>query len=582
MVILSPQICSADALACIEPGSLKASTHPMANQPISTVVTEIRTGKARPLAGSGLISAIDKAVRTGPVAVHTLGLDGDEQADRNFHGGPDKAVLHYAAENYTAWTSDCPEREALFRTGAFGENLVSTEINEANICIGDTFAVGSTVLQVTQPRQPCFKLNHRFQLPSMARRVQETGRTGWYYRVLTPGMITAGDTMTLVDRPHPAWTLRHLQHVLYVDTLNEEALRELIDLPTLSEPLRQILAGRLKATAPESWDARLIGFSAAGTTVGEADRTGWRILKVDAVTQRSPTVKSFRLVDPAGKTLDPYPAGAHVSLELSNGLVRHYSLCGRADAGAYEVAVARSDQSTGGSQYLHDTVKPGDIISVSPVQDRFGLAESARHHLMIAGGIGITPFLSMIEQCRRQGHSFTLHYCLKSAADHPFRDRLDELQPNELVLHYSRTANGERLDIASLLAQQSDTTHVYCCGPDSMMAAVRAATAAWTPERVHFEKFAAELQNGQPFQIRIASTGQLIDVDGHTSILQALRRTGYAVDSSCETGSCGTCCLGLLEGEAEHRDVVLTEDERRTRVAVCVSRARSAVLTLDL
>lgn len=554
----------------------------MTNQPISTVVTEIRTGKARPLGASGLISAIDKAVRTGPVAVHALGLDGDEQADRNFHGGPDKAVLHYAAENYAAWTSDCPKREALFRTGAFGENLVSAEINETNICIGDIFAVGSTVLQVTQPRQPCFKLNHRFQLPSMARRVQETGRTGWYYRVLTPGTITAGDTIALVDRLHPAWTLRRLQQVLYVDTLNEEALRELIDLPALSEPLRLILAGRLKATAPESWDARLIGFSAAGTTVGEADRTGWRILKVDAVTQRSASVKSFRLIDPAGKVLDPYPAGAHVSLELSNGLVRHYSLCGRSDAGSYEIAVARNTQSTGGSHYLHDKVKAGDIVSVSPVQDRFGLAEIADYHLMIAGGIGITPFLSMIEQCRREGRSFTLHYCLKSAADHAFRDRLDELQPDELVLHYSQTPGSQRLDIASLLAQQSDTTHVYCCGPDAMMSAVRAATASWSPERVHFEKFIAEPQNGQPFQIRIASTGQLIDVDGHTSMLQALRRAGYAVDSSCETGSCGTCCLGLLEGEAEHRDVVLTEAERRTQVAVCVSRARSAVLTLDL
>ena len=144
-----------------------------------------------------------------------------------------------------------PAQGALFCAGAFGENLVSLGINETNICIGDIFEIGSAVLQVTQPRQPCFKLNHRFGLPSMARRVQETGRTGWYYRVLSPGPIAAGDVIKLASRPHSDWTLRRVQHVLYVDTLNESALHALMDLPPLSEAMRKILAGRLTAASPE-------------------------------------------------------------------------------------------------------------------------------------------------------------------------------------------------------------------------------------------------------------------------------------------------------------------------------------------
>ncbi len=189
---------------------------------------------------------------------------------------------------------------AMFGAGAFGENLVSSGINEINICVGDIFEIGSAVLQVTQPRQPCFKLNHRFQLPSMARRVQETGRTGWYYRVLSPGQIAAGAVVRLVGRPHPDWTLRLVQHILYVDTLNERALRELVALPPLSDSMRGILAGRLAAESAESWDARLIGLNQAGATVGEEKRSGWRILRVENIAQETPTVKSLQLIDPSG------------------------------------------------------------------------------------------------------------------------------------------------------------------------------------------------------------------------------------------------------------------------------------------
>jgi MOSC domain-containing protein YiiM/ferredoxin-NADP reductase len=547
-----------------------------------TTLLEVRTGKPRPFGGGRLTSAIQKDVRSDAVGVTALGLEGDEQADRNFHGGPDKAVLHYAREHYAAWRDEAPAQATLFCAGAFGENLVSSGINETNICVGDIFEIGSVVLQVTQPRQPCFKLNHRFGLPSMARRVQETGRTGWYYRVLSPGQITAGDVVRLADRLHPEWTLRRVQHVLYVDTLDESALRALIDLPPLSGSMRKILTGRLTAAAAESWDARLIGLNQAGATVGEEDRSGWRILRVENVTQETPTVKSFRLVDPSGAALDPYPPGGHIRIELSNGIVRSYSLCGVPSGLYYEIAVKRVADSLGGSGYLHEVIKPRDIVSASPPRDRFALASGTGPHVMIAGGIGITPFLSMIEECLRRGCSFELYYSSRTRADVVFAERVHTLPQKHVTMHYSREPGSGRLDVAELIGRLPPTVHVYCCGPETLMRSVREATAQWEPSRIHFERFVAKDAAGPSFKVKIASTGALIDVEPGSSILQALRRSGQSVASSCETGSCGTCCIGLLDGDADHRDVVLSDEQRRDQIAVCVSRARGGTLTLDL
>ena len=569
---------SPDATAKLQKRST-AIRHPV----LQTKIAELRTGRVKPLGAGGVRSAIDKNVHSGPLKVGREGLVGDEQADRNFHGGPEKAVLHYAIENYDAWHADGYD-SALFRPGAFGENVVSRGLNETNICIGDIFEAGSAILQVSQPRQPCFKLNHRFQLPGMARRVQQTGRTGWYYRVLTPGTIEAGEDVRLIDRQHPEWTLRRVQHHLYVDMLNEKALSELVALDDLSEPMRQILGGRLRSSTPESWDARLIGIDETASRIGDEDRAGWRIARVDRIADQSANVKLIRLVDQAARTLEHYPPGAHISIELPGGIVRDYSLCGLQDNNGYEIAVLHVSDGTGGSRFVHQELKVGDIVSISPPKDRFSLASEAGKHLMIAGGVGITPFVSMIEHCVEKAADFELHYCVRSKADTLFRDRLGALLPGRLSTYHSREPGGGRLDVAELLRRQDTGTHVYCCGPKRLMRAVREATADWHKERVHFEHFAAKKPAGVPFRIKLASSGQVLEVGAGVSVMQVLRKAGISVASSCETGSCGTCCMGLLSGEADHRDVVLSENDRQISIAVCVSRARHAddLLTLDL
>jgi MOSC domain-containing protein YiiM len=231
---------------------------------MTATLIEIRTGKPASLGNGKLVSAINKTPRNGPVAVGQLGLDGDEQADRRFHGGPDKAVLHYAAENYDAWRAEQPAQPELFTPGAFGENFVSHGLNETNVCLGDVFRIGAVEVEVSQPRQPCFKLNLRFQQGDMSRRVQATGRTGWYYRVRTEGEVAAGDPITLIDRPFADWTLRRVQQHLYVKTQDTTVLETLAKLPPLSESMRKLLEMRLTSKTTESWDARLTGAGVTG------------------------------------------------------------------------------------------------------------------------------------------------------------------------------------------------------------------------------------------------------------------------------------------------------------------------------
>jgi MOSC domain-containing protein YiiM len=224
-------------------------------------IRTVLTGVAAPLGRSGRSSAIAKRPVPGPVALGTLGLHGDEQADRRHHGGPDKAVHHYALNHYGFWRGALPEQAAavLAAPGAFGENLSTLGITEADVCVGDVYRAGSALLQVSQARQPCWKLDHRFGVAGMARRVQASGRTGWYYRVLEPGQVAAAQALQLLDRPCPDWPLARLLRAVYVDRMNRADLREIAGLAPLSASWRGLAARRLDSGVVEDWSARLDG-----------------------------------------------------------------------------------------------------------------------------------------------------------------------------------------------------------------------------------------------------------------------------------------------------------------------------------
>jgi MOSC domain-containing protein YiiM len=219
----------------------------------------VLTGDIAPLGADGRASAIDKKPAPGPWRIGTAGLAGDAQADRAHHGGAEKALHHYPFDHYAAWRMEIGDATALSVAGGFGENLSTLGWTERNICVGDVVAFGTARLQVSQGRQPCWKLNRRFGVPDMARRVQESGRTGWYYRVLEPGVAKPGDDLALVARPCPGWPLARLTRLLYRDTDDLAGLAAMAALDSLAEGWRRLAARRLETGRVENWDARLRG-----------------------------------------------------------------------------------------------------------------------------------------------------------------------------------------------------------------------------------------------------------------------------------------------------------------------------------
>ncbi|MDP4031592.1 MAG: MOSC domain-containing protein [Pseudorhodobacter sp.] len=223
------------------------------------LVGAVQTGTPCAFGPKGQPSAIAKAPVRGPVAVTLLGLAGDVQGDPAHHGGPDKALHAYPRAHYGAWRTDLPDRALLLADGSFGENLVLDRLTEADVCIGDIFRLGTARVQISQARQPCWKLNIRFETPDMARRVQESGRTGWYFRVLVPGEVTAGDALLPEARPNPGWSLPRVHALLYRDALDAQALTRFAGLVGLSASWRDLALRRANSGAVESWHARLQG-----------------------------------------------------------------------------------------------------------------------------------------------------------------------------------------------------------------------------------------------------------------------------------------------------------------------------------
>jgi MOSC domain-containing protein YiiM len=221
-------------------------------------IDAVCTGRIEPFGPDGQPSAIRKSPVNGSVAVDANGLAGDEHGDPQHHGGLNKALHHYAFDHYELWRSELPEAESHFEHPAFfGENLSTTGMTESTVCVGDVYRAGTALLQVTEVRQPCWKLAHRSGIPELPLRVQQTGRTGWHYRVLEPGVIASGDTMTLEDRPRPEWTLARLLALLSSTPLDRDELRKMAALTELAAGQRAIAEKRLSTGRVEPWVRRL-------------------------------------------------------------------------------------------------------------------------------------------------------------------------------------------------------------------------------------------------------------------------------------------------------------------------------------
>lgn len=203
-------------------------------------------------------TGIFKRGAAGPWVITSDGLVGDHQGDRKNHGGPEKAIHQYSADSYAAWRNEYPSmRPILESEPAFGENLCLPEMTESNVCVGDVYRFGQVILQVSQGRQPCWKLNLKFERPDMAWLAQKTGRTGWYYRVIKSGAVDVGTTLELVERPHPNWTIARLNAIIALRTLARDELSEMAALCHLSNSWRNLARRRLDSRRVENWSPRL-------------------------------------------------------------------------------------------------------------------------------------------------------------------------------------------------------------------------------------------------------------------------------------------------------------------------------------
>jgi phthalate 4,5-dioxygenase reductase subunit len=236
---------------------------------------------------------------------------------------------------------------------------------------------------------------------------------------------------------------------------------------------------------------------------------------------------------------------------------------------------------------LVDHTKPGDTIEVSAPRNDFELAGNPASYLFIAGGIGITPIRSMIHHLRNTGGKpFKLYYLSRTPEQTAFRDEFASPDfRGKAVVHHDMGDVDRSLDLWPVL-EKPKGAHLYCCGPRGLMEAVRDMTGHWSRAAVHFEDFgagkAAHAADDKPFTVQLAKRGDRVEIPADKSILETLRAHGCVIASSCESGTCGSCRTGLLAGEADHRDLVLSDHERLREVIVCVSRAHSPELTLDL
>lgn len=309
-------------------------------------------------------------------------------------------------------------------------------------------------------------------------------------------------------------------------------------------------------------------------------------VRIEAIAKETETIKRFTFVRTDNKALPAFSAGSHIILYLKGRggeFERRYSLISNQDSTEnYQIAVKLHEKSSGGSSYLHNKAQIGDILQISFPKNYFPLSFHARHHVFLAAGIGITPFLSMLLELKAQGASFELHYSTKTKEDCSFYSYLIKEYPQQTYFYF--TKQGKRIE-TNILLNQYIGTHVYLCGPEGFTSSFsRAATAIGYPSAsIHYEYFSPpNIYKPRPFILKLTN-GSFLSVPDEKSTLDVLLEAGYHVPHSCKIGRCGTCELSIVEGEAEHHDSFLSTKQKDSQVSFlpCVSRSKTEFLKVD-
>ncbi|CZR48669.1 uncharacterized protein FPRO_04007 [Fusarium proliferatum ET1] len=529
--------------------------------PKSGILLQVRAGRVKQGAlGGEITSAIYKQRHDGPIFCSATGVLGDEHASSR-HGGTERAVHQYNPDHYPDWRAENPPEPDLYDVGAYGENLVTTNMNDDNVCIGDIYKLGENVLlEVSEPRHPCFKLNSRFKWPRALKRTIRTGRAGWNMRVLKTGDICKGDTISLLERPFPKWSVLNVQRVIRARNVSLNLLAECTQLP-MTDLFLDIAKERLRS-APKTYtlvDARLVA---------------QRVMKL-----------TFALKEPLTLVNAAFDAYAFAQIKFGGEVKfeRSYSIVD-GDIYKFSLGVSLDRQSRGGSAYLHNELKIGDEIEMSPGSNPGAIendekCDESLTRILIVGGIGITAFLPSMRDWESKSLPYYLHYAIRSLEEAAFLDQL----PKSKTTLYCRS-EGPRLDIRSVIPKPSQdgayNARVFSCGPSSMMKECEkiARELGYPDHLLHFEDFGngggGDL--GEPFEVEVdepdSNRHETVTVPPNKTLLDVLNDAGFDILYSCKSGACGACKVALREGKVDYKSTSLLDKEKGRALQACVDR----------
>ncbi|NID14563.1 MOSC and FAD-binding oxidoreductase domain-containing protein [Luteibacter yeojuensis] len=573
-------------------------------------VLSVNVGLPRDVEWEGRIvrTGIFKAPVPGRVMVRTLNIDGDGQADKAGHGGPNRAVMVYQIESYRYWEAFL-ERPPL-DYGQFGENLTIEGLPDNEVRIGDRYRIGGALFEVTQPRVTCYRVGIRMNHPQMASLLVAHHRPGFYFRVIEEGEIGAGDTIEKVSQGPEDLTVADVDALLYLPGHSRDALERALRIPALSPGWKQSFAQMLEDEARPK----------ASTQVAPA-WNGYRDLVVESVRRESDAVSSFVLVSADGTSLPPPVPGQFLALRVDRGadlppILRSYSISGYVPGRSYRISVKRAEGE--GSRFLHDHVTAGQRMEASAPRGQFALVTDGSPVILASAGIGITPLLSMLRALTAEPAPRAVWWihCARRGSEDVFaeevRETVAKLPDARATVFYSRPAEDDRkgrdydiagrIDRAQLegMALPSDG-HYYLCGPQPFMRQMLddLHELGVPGERIHSETFGPEAAitpgttsgtgraphppaaEGTGPMVTFSRSGLSVRWDPRFgSLLELAEACDVAVRWSCRTGVCHTCQCGLVDGAVAYAPDPLTPPPDGD-VLICCSAPRGAV-SLDL
>lgn len=575
------------------------------------MLLSVNVGKTREVAWQGrtVRSSIWKSPVAGRVMVRRLNIDGDAQTDLQGHGGEQRAVMVYQMSSYRFWNEFLGRDR--YEYGQFGENLTVDGLEDADVCIGDRYRIGTAEFEVSQPRVTCYRLGIRMAHPELPALVVTHGRPGFYMRVIQEGEIGAGDEIVLLSKGPGQMSVTEVDQLLYTERHPEDALRKVLRIGALSPGWRQSFESMLAAQ----------GTGAGGNAGLDPSEpalawAGFRDMRIARVVPECEGVKSFWLEAADGATLPRSLAGQHIAVKIGAGAVgmeggadeiRMYSLSGDPSLGVFRISVKQEDHGVV-SRYLHAHAEAGTTIGASAPRGTFRLTPGDAPVVLVSAGIGVTPMLAMLYALAEEKDAPRDVWWFHGARDgrhHAFRDELQALAARSprTTMHvaYSRPSDADRTARAfdleghlSVAHMQADgvpaTADFYLCGPQPFLREMRAQLTAWgvAGSQIHEEVFGVELGTGSgtpaiaphlpdgpagdgPVVAFVRSGLRVNWSDRYKGLLDLAEACAVPVRWSCRTGVCHNCRANLLDGKVRYSPQPLSPPPDGTVLLCCAT-----------